>query len=852
MAEIASVRIAVPKPFNGELGRRKLAAAIAGSSRNLVYIQGGAGYGKTTLLSQVAGMLDHAVWLTLDGENDVYMFLDILSKALQHVFPEYAFHASEYLPFEGRENFATILANAWISSVEKLAAEITVILEDLHTVQSPALRALLTCMLKYCPDHIRLCISSREAPWQDLIPLRVKGRILELTQNELAFTREEVARLLGFDDETILSVTEGWPLAVGSFKVLLENGVSLDELPTRGNQALYSYLFCECISRLPVEMVEFLGASACFEELDVPMLNAVLGLKNAGLLLNSLTARNMFTLRTEDGQYRYHSLFRDYLADGMDPGVKGRLSHQAAAYYMEHGQYQKAAQYAMRTDDKAMLEQILLLSYKEAIKSGRFSELRIWFSALGGVDLTHRELLVAKGAYLSSIGHFTEAKQCLDMVIPLLKETERELYLQAMVHKARVLRNHISFEASNRVLDELMDRLTDPVSEQTYSVVIEKIYNLCWNSQINEAYALAYQMVHFCAKAGNVKVRAWYERYLSVIHYVAGRMKESVYYYEKSLQIPQEEQQYLDMHSVDIYVAKSYQMLGRRDMAVSLVTAGLQKLRSTGRYEELWLGYLFAAEIHYQNTSIDRSNGSGQTFETTVKYFTLADEYAPLYRKSAFQQDWTNLQRNIYELMFKNGAKENNIREIFADIPRLGDHFKTIALGRLFNYFGSISDFTRARECARRSIEIGERANTMMVATMAYGFLARLTLSDGKDHEAVPLVRRFLQLCHENGIYEYFRMRTAYDPVLEFALDNGSNRKLQNRSWNLPVIKGKSSTSKPLAVFPSMRIRIAGNRSNCAQKKRGSCSPFCWARAPRGPQRNKSTRRSGPNRIPTM
>jgi hypothetical protein len=73
------------------------------------------------------------------------------------------------------------------------------------------------------------------------------------------------------------------------------------------------------------------------------------------------------------------------------------------------------------------------------------------------------------------------------------------------------------------------------------------------------------------------------------------------------------------------------------------------------------------------------------------------------------------------------------------------------------------------------SIEIGERAGMMMVATMAYGILARFAIAEGADcsAEAVRLTRRFFRLCEGNGMYEYFRMRKAYDPVLAFAQTRG-------------------------------------------------------------------------------
>jgi LuxR family maltose regulon positive regulatory protein len=137
--------------------------------------------------------------------------------------------------------------------------------------------------------------------------------------------------------------------------------------------------------------------------------------------------------------------------------------------------------------------------------------------------------------------------------------------------------------------------LTTRPSELAYAVIIEKLYNLCWDSTISEAYALARQMIELCAKAGNIKVMRWFERYLSTIQFFAGRMKESVYYYEKSLEIPEDELKYLGMHSTGIYVAKAYQMLGDRNRSLSILSEELQRLRNTGNYEEMWARYLLGS-----------------------------------------------------------------------------------------------------------------------------------------------------------------------------------------------------------------------------------------------------------------
>ena len=224
-----------------------------------------------------------------------------------------------------------------------------------------------------------------------------------------------------------------------------------------------------------------------------------------------------------------------------------------------------------------------------------------------------------------------------DKALPLLREDDKSLYFEATLHKARVLRNFISFGESNRLLDELMTKLDNPATELAYAVIIEKLYNLCWDSRPKEAYALARQMIEASAQAGNLKVMGWFERYLTTIHLFRGNMKDAIYYYEKSLGLPQDELTYLVMHSAGIYAAKAYQMLGDRERALSVLLEELHRLRTTGNYEEMWAGYLLAAEIHYQNAFIDKMNGLNVSFDTAVKYFTMADEYAPLYRKLIFR-----------------------------------------------------------------------------------------------------------------------------------------------------------------------------------------------------------------------
>lgn len=799
---ISSVRLTIPKDTHGEIFRKELIDIIMNDTRKIIFIQAGAGYGKTTLLSQIARVSEHSVWYSLDGENDLFMFINALCDAIKQVFPEYSFVSTEYLPFMDSNNFISILVNAMIYNIEKISIPFLLVLDDLHTITNTQIKELIANLIRLAPDNIRFFLGSREILLSQLIPLSIRGNILEIQQNELTFTTKEVSDILGFQDDDIYQITEGWPLAIRCFRVLLENGVSPVDVPTQGKEALYSYLIYECISQMPSKVVDFLTVSAYFDELDPLMLDSVLGEKNSKLMLENLVSRNLFTMKTISGYYRYHALFKKCLLETTCTQSPDTLWQKAANYYNDNSDYRKAAEYAIRLDDKELLQNIILTNYRALVRSGNYSELNQWFQALGeDYPSSKPELLLAKGTYFSYIGNFIEAQRTLDEVIPLLSKNNQEFYLEAMVHKARVLRNTDSFEESNALLDTVITDLVHVSAETTYDIVIEKLYNLCWNSQIEEAYSLVNKMIELCARDGNIKVKSWYERYLSAIYFFAGRMKETIYYYEKSLELSVEEREYLDIHDIDIYAAKAYQMIGDRIRSLSILGDVLQKIRSHGNYEELWSSYLFAAEIEFQNAAIDRTNGQNVSYETTMKYFTLANEYAPLYRKTELQMQWAKMQCLTYSLMFTAEVKETILKQIYENFDQCSAYLKCIVMSRLMGFFGAVKDFKNAVKCAQTCIDIGEQAGMLLHPTVAYGILARASINGISGLDANYYIQRYLKLCDINGVYEYFRARNDYDPVIQYALDNRIEPEITNKIIEFCGYKKKKAYIKTFGGF---------------------------------------------------
>jgi len=169
-------------------------------------------------------------------------------------------------------------------------------------------------------------------------------------------------------------------------------------------------------------------------------------------MLKSLVSRNIFTVKTGEGFYRYHALFRSGLLEAEDKDQIPLLWQKAARYYFNNKQYSRAARYAIESKDNEYLQKIILACYRDYLKAGNYNELRVWFEALDDAQAAlSPEILVAKGAFLSVIGNFVEAKECLEAAIPLMDVNDEALYFEAMIHKARVLRFcAISFHSRNQ------------------------------------------------------------------------------------------------------------------------------------------------------------------------------------------------------------------------------------------------------------------------------------------------------------------------------------------------------------------------------------------------------------------
>lgn len=362
------------------------------------------------------------------------------------------------------------------------------------------------------------------------------------------------------------------------------------------DRELHRYLMEEIFRQLPENLQHFLLATAWLPELDPATCDSLLNIERSREILDELVYRNIFTTQISSGVYRYHTLFAAFLRQS-ENALGREVLRKAMLDCFAKKEYEKAADYALLLKDGAFIHECINAGLGRPFGRGRYRNIKGYFDCMvkQKVELSPRVLL-ARGLYLSSQGRFYEADQCLRKALPKLG-MDRKVLLQVMTHKARILRNKVSVEESSRVLDSLLPLPEDVPMEDRYLVVIEKIHNLTLSTRLSEALKLTLAMAEQSGACGDAKVKAWFERYLTAIYFYRGDYLKCIHYYEKSLSLSEEEQDWLARHSVGAYAAKAYQVTCQVEKAVSLMEAVLFRLRRLGFHEELSLNYLMYAEI---------------------------------------------------------------------------------------------------------------------------------------------------------------------------------------------------------------------------------------------------------------
>jgi LuxR family maltose regulon positive regulatory protein len=407
---------------------RLLDSLRRGVGGDLTLLAAPAGCGKTTLLTSWIAEEDGRApiaWLSVGPEeSDRRRFWAGAVAALGRATP--SLRSLAVPPREHLDAFLPTLVN----TLADLDGSLTLILDDFHCANEPAVVADLESLLLHAPASLRIVVASRIDPAFRLQRLRLAGRLVEIRGADLAFTvREthELLRGLGVplereDVEALHERTDGWAAGLRLAALSLEGHDDTQGFIAGfagGNRAVSDYLLTEVVSRQPAETLELLMRVAIVDQFTGDLADALAGTTGSDRRLSAL-ARDQGLVTAVDTQaawYRINPLLREVLRlelENRHPDEVCRLHAIAARWHLERALPVEAVSHGIEARDWAFVADALGGHWLSLVMRGHGPRLREMIANVPVAELrADAELALAAAGLALDGGHHPRADDLL-------------------------------------------------------------------------------------------------------------------------------------------------------------------------------------------------------------------------------------------------------------------------------------------------------------------------------------------------------------------------------------------------------------------------------------------------------
>lgn len=425
---LLSTKLKIPAPRKNYLVRRALFEKLSQcTDMGVIFVRGGAGTGKTTLLSSFIREtgLKNVCWVSLDASNaNVYSFWLYFTAAISALWDD----GESFLTLMRSNPDASHMENLLIMLINRLCGEedYYMVLDDVHCIGDAALIRTFEFFIGAMPSNFHFFMLSREDPPVYLGPLAMSGRLLYIDGKQMQLTNEEgmaflknTLNLSGSEEELnrLNTYADGW---IGGLQLAAAAGAvgkHSDHLLRAGGGIAAEYMTREVFESLTPKEREFLTKTGFLSYFDAGICTVLLDDftgTNFDQVLDGLVCKNLFIICVDEqnGVYRYHNILSDYLTqqfEHLPEEQRNQLYIKAAAAFEQRGEHEAALQQFCAAADydnvlrvaHAMGGRIEAWSYLDKVPVDRLIEdaelaAQCFMYNLGNLDVTRCRVLYEK------------------------------------------------------------------------------------------------------------------------------------------------------------------------------------------------------------------------------------------------------------------------------------------------------------------------------------------------------------------------------------------------------------------------------------------------------------------------
>lgn len=373
-------------------------------SKPIIWIQGPAGAGKTTLVSSYLEAFGiPCLWYQIDeGDRDAASFFYYLQQAAQSIQSENKKRSQ--LPLLTPEYLAglSLFTRRFFEQLFKeLNPERFLVFDNYQDVSDgTAFHQMVVNGLKNVPPGRQVMIMSREAPPGVYARLRANGDMALLTWDQLRLSLAEtrgIAKLKGYHHLSegqigrLHSMCEGW--AAGLLLLFdSEQSLEADSIFPPGKHPMwddiFSYFAGEVFDRMAPMIQDLLLKTAFLTKVRPHHAARLTGNFNAEELLSTLSRNQHFVTRYlhDETIYRYHQLFRHFLivkaARNMAAEERAEVQAFSARLLLESGEPDDAIALFISANDWHAVVDVILSNAENMVEQGRHVTLASWINCL--------------------------------------------------------------------------------------------------------------------------------------------------------------------------------------------------------------------------------------------------------------------------------------------------------------------------------------------------------------------------------------------------------------------------------------------------------------------------------------
>lgn len=334
-------------------------------------IQAAAGFGKTSLMVQWFQHLRQqnlaVAWLSIDSHGlSPVDLLAYIGAAVATAIPEISepvATATESRRYQTADAFATTLVNL----LHEANTRVVLFVDDSHCLGDDSVGQLAR-FVEIAPRRLHVVLASRSQIDIGLAALRARGQLLEIGMDALRFTEAETAQYVrssGWGDKADAAIellerrTDGWitGIKLASLAFRAQNFDRQVLLNYSGSNLDVSDYFAEqVLATQPTEVKHFLLKTSLLDRFCADLCDHALNTDKSRGILDTIEASGLFLIGLDRDRhwYRYHPLFRDFLARQLSDSsfkTQKKLMRRAADWLEQRGQLSGAIELLLRIDE---------------------------------------------------------------------------------------------------------------------------------------------------------------------------------------------------------------------------------------------------------------------------------------------------------------------------------------------------------------------------------------------------------------------------------------------------------------------------------------------------------------------